>query len=223
MPDPQGPAQPAVTAVTPLNTTPAPRQLADRTRLAEAARGSLDTVHALAVDWRTGMAGLLTLVTGTLLFQGKSSINDYPGWVQVVLGVLVVSSLAAGVVSLLLFLTAAHGRPKPMAAAEILDQGLDVYNVGLAQVALADLKRARALGVASAALLAGALLFSWYGTSSAAASPSPVAVTLKSGSPVCGQLKGLNGTTTVLQIAGEPTPRSLATSDILGMRVVAAC
>ena len=212
----------------PHNPKPAGRELEDRARLDEAARASLDTVHTMATDWRTGMAGLITLVTATLLFQGKGSINDYSRGVQVTLGVLVVASLAASVASLLLFLTAAHGRPGPVPAQVILDQGLDVYNLGLALVALRDLRRARRWGVASAVLLAAGIVLSWYGETQVTTAVAPVSVTVRPGSvaaglPLCGELKGLDGTTTVLQIDGEPGARSIPTADIIGLRVVAGC
>jgi hypothetical protein len=230
--NPQPMAQPriVVKAVPPHQTRPAPREVQDRARLATEVKGSLDMVRKTAENWRTGMAGLVTLVTATLLFKGRDSITDYASWVGYVLGALVLGSLVLAVVSLWLFLTAAYGRLRPTSAQAILDAGgVDVHNVHLATAALGDLSTARRLGLASAALLAAALLVSWYGPAPKAESDAYVKVVVHSETApetetsLCGELKALDRDVTVLQVAGEPKVRQLMTRRLVSLNVVASC
>src|SRR5438128_11168532 len=122
---PQPMAQPriVVKAVPPHQTRPAPREVQDRARLATEVKGSLDKVRATAENWRTGMAGLVTLVTATLLFKGRDTIADYHAWVRYALGALTALALLLGIVSLWLFLSAAYGRIRPVSAQSVLAAG----------------------------------------------------------------------------------------------------
>jgi hypothetical protein len=229
---PQPMAQPriVVKAVPPHQTRPAPREVQDRARLATEVKGSLDVVRKTAENWRTGMAGLVTLVTATLLFKGRDSINDYANWIRYVLGALVLVSLVLAVASLWLFLTAAYGRLKPTSAQAILDAGgVDIHNVHLTTAALGDLNVARRLGLASAGLLAAALLLSWYGPAASAEPDTHVKVVVASETspetetPLCGELKALDRDVTVLQVAGEPEARRVKTERLVSLNIVASC
>ena len=98
-------------------------ELGDRVRLAEEVTGSLTRIRATAENWRTGMAGLLALVTATLVFKGKDSITAYGMPVRVALGVLTGLALIAGVVSLLKFLRTAHGVPEVVGTDSVIAEG----------------------------------------------------------------------------------------------------
>ncbi len=220
----------AIRPVPPHDPTPSAREIGDRARLAEEVKGSLDKVRATAENWRTGMAGLVTLVTATLLFKGRDTIADYHAWVRYALGALTALALLLGIVSLWLFLSAAYGRIRPVSAQSVLDEGgVDVRNVHLATTALNDLKWARWLAIGSAALLAGALVLSWYGPATA---PGPLAfarVVVRSESAgqspetVCGELTAQNAATTVLNVKGEPDPRRISTRRLVSVVLVAHC
>jgi hypothetical protein len=222
-----GPQPPRVIRpVVPHQTRPGPREIEDRDRLIDEVKGALANVRKTAENWRTGMAGLAALVTATLLFKGRESITDYAGWVGYTLGGLAVASLALAVVSLLLFLAAAYGRVAPVSAQRIIDAGgVDVFNVQLATAALADLRLARRLALASTALLAAALLLSWYGPA-AAGNPGAFVQVVVGGDGThtyCGVLEGLDGRSTVLHVVGEPQSRTIDTSRIVSVRVVKSC
>lgn len=231
-PDPRegtGRGKLVIKAVRPHDTRPGPRDLEDRARIAEELKGSLDRIRKTAENWRTGMAGLTALVTATLLFKGRASITDYAEPVGYALGALVVLSLALAIASLWRFLMAAHGRLAATSAQSILDAGgVDVRNVHLATTALADLNLARGLGLASAALLALALLLSWYGPAgkSTAARVKLVIAAEPPGTTeqsLCGELKALDGTVVMLQVDGEPQPRRLKTERLVSMKTLASC
>jgi hypothetical protein len=214
----------------PINKRPGPRDIEDQNRANEAAKGSLDLVRKTAENWRTGIAGLITLVTGTLLFKGQDSINGYEGWVHAALGTLVGLSLAVGVISLLLFLNAAYGKPKVLTTQEIADTGgIDAYHLRLAQVALDDLKWARRWGIVSATLLALAITLAWYGPSgsSDAAAFAKITYTEVAGGTAkevrCGVLQVANSKDIRLQVSGEQATISIDPAQLLSIVIVSKC
>ncbi|MFE9750075.1 hypothetical protein ACFYOT_34625 [Saccharothrix saharensis] len=212
-----------VKPVRPHDRTPDPGELDDRGRLAEEVTDSLTRIRTTAENWRTGMAGLLALVTTTLVFKGKDSITAYGMPVRVALGALTGLALIAGVMALLRFLRAAHGVPEVVSTDSVIAEGgVDVRDVRLARVALADMNTARRLALGSAVLLAAALLLSWYGPTPSTTSMVKVVVRGEP-QPVCGVLKAQDGTTTVVQVKGEPAERRLPTSALVSTVLVESC
>lgn len=220
---------PHVEAVRPHSLKPTRRDVQDAARLTAEAKGALSRIQKTSGNWRTGVAGLTTLVTATLLFKGRDSITGYATWVQVFLGISVVVSLVLSVVSLWLLLSAAYGRvaSTPVSSQSVLDAGgVDVRNWGRAQVALQDLKRGRRAAVWAALALAVALLVSWYGPPAEKNSSELVQLTVEGSgadSVICGQLEGANSTEFRVLVAGQPDVRSVRTADLVGLKVVASC
>lgn len=212
-----------VEPVPPHDRTPDPGELDDRGRLAEEVTDSLTRIRTTAENWRTGMAGLLALVTATLVFKGKDSITAYDMPVRITLGVLTGLALIAGVMALLRFLRAAHGVPEVVSTDSVIAEGgVDVRDVRLAHVALDDMNTARQLALGSAALLAVALLLSWYGPTQPGTSMVKVVVRGEP-QPICGVLKAQDGTTTVVQVKGEPAERRLPTSALVSTVLTPTC
>jgi len=214
----------------PINKRPGPRDIQDQNRANDAAKGSLDRVRKTAENWRTGIAGLVTLVTGTLLFKGQDSISSYEVWVRAAFGALVGLSLAVGVISLLLFLNAAYGRPKVLTTQEIADTGgIDAYNLRLAQAAVGDLKWARRWALVSATLLALAITLAWYGpsASSGAAVFAKITYTPVVGGTAkqvrCGVLEATNSKGIRLQVSGEEASISIDPAQFLSIIIVSRC
>ena len=213
----------------PINKRPGPRDVEDQNRANEAAKGSLDRVRKTAENWRTGIAGLVTLVTGTLLFKGRGSINSYELWVRAALGALVGLSLAVGIISLLLFLNAAYGKPKVLTTQEIADTGgIDAYNFRQAQVAVGDLKWARRWALLSAALLALAIILAWYGPSASSGAAAfakitytPVGRTVKQ--VRCGVLEAANSKGIHLHVSGERASINIDPAQLVSMTIVSKC
>jgi len=223
------PTKSVIKAVRPKDRRPGPRDLQDSARIAQEVKGSLDRVRKIAENWRTGMAGLATLVTATLLFKGRGSITEYADRVGYTLGVLVLLSLILAVASLWLFLTAAYGRPRTTSVQSIFDAGgIDVYNIQLATAALHDLKIARMLALAGAGFLALGLVISWYSPVSRPSTPRVKLVIASETSPgtelsLCGELKALDGNIAVVQIEGEPGTRRLKTERLKSLKIVTSC
>lgn len=213
-----------IKVVAPHDPTPSAAEVRERLRLAEEATTALKRVRTTAENWKTGMTGLIALVTGTLLFKGRDNIAAYDTWVRIGLGVLTGLSLLFGVLALLRFLTAAHGKPEAVSAQSVIDEGgVYVRDVKLAAAALKDLDVARPLALTSAALLALALGLSWYGPARPSTPPAFAKVTFDEEKTACGTLVAQNGTTTELKVAGEPDARRIPTSGLVSVVLVAAC
>lgn len=207
-----------------------PRAIASKIARANEVRCSLEKIRSTADSWRTGMAGLVTLVTGTLLFKGQAAIADYDVWVRYTLGVLTLFALIFGTVSLWLFLSAAHGRVRPVSAQSILDEGgVDIRNIHLATTALDDLRSAQRLAIASALSLAVALVLSWYAPTKASEPIAFVRVAVRSehafqiAEIVCGELTAQDGTTTIIRVKGEPSPRIITTQKMISLILISQC
>ncbi|SFW71018.1 hypothetical protein [Amycolatopsis australiensis] len=216
-----------IKAVPPHDVVPNTRELQERAKLADEVAAALGRVRSTAQNWRTGMAGLITLVTATLLFKGRNSISDYVSWVRYSIGALTALALIAGVASLWWFLLAAYGRPEVVSAQSVIDQGgVAVRDVLLAQAARKDLKFAQLLAIVSAALLAAALILSWYGPAETSSPPAFASVKVRHPSgteAICGSLVAQNGTTTELRVKGEPDARRIPTADLVSVVLVSAC
>jgi hypothetical protein len=218
--------------VPPHNPNPSASEIGDRARLAEEVRGTLERVRKTAENWRTGVAGLVTVVTGTLLFKGQNMITAYEPWVRYSLGVLALLATALAIASLWLFLSAAYGRIRAVSAKSILQEGgVDVRNVHLATTALEDLWWAQRLAIGSTVLLAAVIALSWYGPPTAASKPPAFVKVLFRGADapqsstetLCGELTAQDGAITVLKIKGEPEPRRIPTQRLVSLVLVATC
>jgi hypothetical protein len=223
-------ARRVIKPVPPVDPNPSAIEIGDRARLAEEVKGSLERVQKTAENWRTGVAGLVTLVTATLLFKGQDKITAYDPSVQYILGALALLSLGLAIVSLWLFLSAAYGRTRAVSAQSILEGGgVDVRNVHLATTALDDLWWAQRWAIVSAALLAGAIALSWYGPTAASKPLAFVRVVVRGASEaqsaetLCGELIAQDGATTVLKITGEPDAQRIPTQRLVSSVLVATC
>jgi hypothetical protein len=209
---------------------PSAREIGNRAQLAEEVKGSLEKIRKTAEGWRTGVAGLVTLVTATLLFKGQNTIAAYEPWVRYALGVLALLALVLAITSLCLFLLAANGRIRQVSAQSILDEGgVDIRNVHLATTALDDLWWAQRLAIGGAVLLAAAIALSWYGPTEASKPLAFAKIVVRAeaaGLPaetICGELIAQDGAATVLKIKGEPGPRWIATQRLLSLVLLDKC
>ena len=223
-------ARRVIKPVRPHDLTPSASEIGDRAQLAEEVRGSLERIRKTAENWRTGVAGLVTLVTATLLFKGQNTIAAYEPSVRYALGALTLLSLVLAIASLWLFLLAANGRIRQVSAQSILNEGgVDVRNVHLATTALDDLWWAQRLAIASAVLLATAIALSWYGPTAGSKPLALAEIVVRaeaaglSPEKICGELSGQDGATTVLKIKGEPDPRRIATQRLMSLVLVPKC
>ena len=140
-------------------TSPAEAQAARELR--RLLRDELSRVRSAAVEWRNGLAGLLTALVGFSLIRGRSDISQLAGPWNVIVGITLLAALLAGIVAALSLLRAAHGRPAMTAIADALPA--TVADHVEAANAVGALRRGIVMSLACAALLVAAVATTWYG------------------------------------------------------------
>ncbi len=142
---------------------PSPAAEAEDAAFEELAAQQLANTRAAAENWRTGLAGLLALLTTLSLFKSPSLIGELPPAAGAVAGALLVGSLVAGVLGAMCSLRAAYGSPRLVSREEIRRVGgVVAYQGQLAELAVRDLNRAKVAAVISLALATGATVTGWY-------------------------------------------------------------
>lgn len=149
--------------IAPAAGLPSPDAAAEDAAFEALAAEQLANTRKAAENWRTGLAGLLGLLTTLSLFKAPTSIGDLPTPAAVIAGVLLFSALLTGVLGAWWSLRAAYGSPRLVNREEIRRAGgIVAYQGELAEQAVADLKRARIAAVTSLALAAAMTAVSWY-------------------------------------------------------------
>lgn len=227
---PPTPAPSRAAALTPAVPTKAVVTTRDRQLQHEQealAAESLASIRAVAGNWQKGMAGLVTLTTATMLFKGADTIADYERWVAVSIGLALLTSLVCGIGSLLWFLRAMHGTGEVVTDERVTQAGgLLGLRLQMSTAAVQDLERARPTALAGIAALVVAIALSWYGPTTENDPPAFVKVTYAT--PLgevtrCGVLKAAGSENVVVQIKGEPAPRTIPTRDLAGIVVASSC
>ena len=230
--DPAPEATPAsgLKVVPPHRKLPLPRELDDYDELRRRLTSSVETTRKTAENWRNGLSGLVALVTAFLIFKGQETITSYVQWAQVLLTALLALGLVLAVTALWRFLAAANGRVRLLSTEEIREEGgVTLHDLATARNAIADLVAARVLAVAGAALLAGAICFTWFAPAAPAAPEVPpgyLEATFITGdeqtATVCGELESQNQQgLRLLDKAGQS--RLVPSASIISAIIVAKC
>jgi hypothetical protein len=182
---------------------------------------SLEDVTASAERWRTGLAGLTTLVTGGLLLKGPANAADLDLMWRVVLTVLFGLGIVASVAGLLFALRAAAGAPSGIRFETMRrDYGsVRLYRLDLAARAADNLRLARRAALTAAVLLAAAVLSWWW------APPNPGAtVTVTAGSvQSCGVIVDSDAAGLRLAVKDTPTRVTVPWTGITSIKNTASC
>ncbi|MER7486595.1 hypothetical protein ABTY20_12000 [Streptomyces sp. NPDC126497] len=162
----------------------------------------LPAARAQAEAWRTGLAGMTTLLGVVLVVKGRETVGELAPWTRVTVAVLLVAALTGLVAATVLAVRAAAGTP----GEEILLTGEGLREWTRTEVG--DVGRrirwAALLTSAALALLVTALGFTWFGPVPEPAKPT-VRVVTRSGS-LCGELVGTAGGDVVVK--GESLRRA---------------
>lgn len=220
----------SVRPVLPHDLTPDRGEIGDRANLADEVKGALERIRKAAENWKNGMAGLVALVTATLLFKGEDKISSYETGVQLTLAGLALVALGLGMLSLWLFLRAAHGRIRQVTSDSIIrDGGIEVRNNKLATEALEDLGCAQKVALVSAFLLAAAICVSWFGPTAESKPPAFTHMVVRGATAsepsvsVCGELTAQDGATTVLKVKGRPDDLRVPTQRLVSVVLLKTC
>jgi hypothetical protein len=139
-----------------------------------------------AENWRTGLVGLLGLVSIFSAVQGPSSISALYIWAAASVGMLLFLSVLSATAGTVASLQAAYGHPTVLSRAKFRQLG---GSAGLqfeeARNAIAKLRIAQRLAFLSLALVVAAVGLAWY---SPRPSSNTVKIVMRSGENLCGQL-----------------------------------
>ncbi len=206
------------------NRPPSPTDIADRDRWDALTDKSLERTQAVAEKWRTGLAGLVTLMTGSLLLKGATSAANIDRSWLTVLSVMSVASVGLAIVGLWWALRAAAGAPTEVAYDE-----LHASFGGVRQFEIAAARRvAKLLEDAQAAVAMSLVLFGlnaivwWWAPPVDSDDIQDVNVTTEDG-PICGDLISGDNQRLRVQVDGESEVRSVPFSEITNIGVVDGC
>jgi hypothetical protein len=205
---------------------PTAADIDDRDRFRKLSSGSVADVRAAAEKWRTGLAALVTLVTGGLLIKGPASASDLTTWWRVILTLLAGGGIGIAIFGLWRALKASAGLPGTQQFDDIVrDYGSVLgFEIVQAQVAARELRLARIALMLALPLLGAALICWWWAATKPDSPPAYVQVDQASTTtPVCGTLKsGDNGHVRV-QVAGQENPTVIPLSDVKNIHVKSSC
>ncbi|MFF3228856.1 hypothetical protein ACFYV7_39105 [Nocardia suismassiliense] len=174
----------------------------DAQRVYQSVSAELESVRAMADNWRKGVAGLLVAVVGFSLIRGRGDLDQLDqNWAIVVAGLLGLTLVVGGFAAYQI-LGAAYGWPKPT---PILPGPRSDGRVrrpmtkhDLAMKSLAALRRGMLSAIAAATMLAAAVAITWFGP----AKDGPrLSVTDGTGASWCGTVKETAQGSAVLQTA----------------------
>jgi hypothetical protein len=205
--------------VSPTTTPSTPVALKDEEEFNQAAATQLTNTRKTAENWKTGLAGLLTLVTTVLFIKGKSAIEDFtPGW-RIVVGLLLLFALSLAVWATWLSLRAAFGTPKLVRASDIAASGgLTGWRLQQTESAIADMNLGRVLALVAAGLVALVLALSWWTPKS-----PPAFVSLTKGKETfCGELRRFDNGTVKLRLDPEHD-KTFSVAQVSSLKVVNSC
>lgn len=205
---------------------PSPADIENLDRFTKLAANSLADVRMSADKWRTGLAALVTLVTGGLLIKGPSAASELTTEWRVVLTVLAGGGLACAMYGLWCALRAAAGVPRRQDFQQTIDsyQSVLIYELAQADRAAASLRRARIALIVALPLLGAAVIAWWWSGTKPSSPPAFLEIDLPAPeAPLCGVLKSADNEHLRIQVAGEEYPRMISFARIRNMHLKTNC
>jgi hypothetical protein len=205
---------------------PTAADIEERDHFRKLATGSLPGVREAAEKWRTGLAALVTIITGGLLIKGPEAAGDLTTTWRIVLTILAGGGIAAAIYGLWRALKAAAGLPTVQQFEDIIDRYGSVigYEIAQANTAAHELRQARIALMIALALLGTAVIAWWW---SETEDPSPPAYVKVERTPpaaaVCGTLKSADNGRLRIQVSGEATPQTITLTNVKNLRLTTSC
>lgn len=204
---------------------PRPVSAADREAFDALGKQALPAVRAMVTAWRTGLTGLITLVTTGIILTGRTATTMLtPPWraaITLTIGV----GLALAIVGLWHTLAAEVGTRTRLYTLDDIRAhyaSVQAYQVGQAAAAGRRLQTARILVAAALTLLLTGVLLTWWAPAAPTDPPAYLKVTRPDGT-VCGTLTSADGGTVRVTVAGAHDPVAIPLASITNLAITAAC
>jgi hypothetical protein len=203
---------------------PSATDVQDRDRFQALADTSLARVQAAAESWRTGMAGLVSLITAGLFIKGPDAAQDLTTEWRVALTLLAGGGLAAATFGLWHALHGAVGVPEEQQVTDILHRhgSVAAFEVAQARAAAARLRLARGALKCALVLLGLAVLSWWWADQTPPSPPAMIQVTTPN-TTICGQLVTADQQRIRVKLDGESTIHEIPFTTVQDLRLRATC
>jgi hypothetical protein len=209
------------------STSPRPRPVtpADQEAFDTLVKQALPTVRAMAAAWRTGLTGLITLVTTGIVLTGRTSTADLtPPW-RAAVTATIGTGLALAILGLWHALAAEVGAKTRLQSLEQIrsdNASVQAYLVGQAAAAGHRLNVARHLVATALTLLLTGVGLTWWAPPAPTDPPAYLKVT-RPDSTICGTLTSADSGTLHVRVTGvhDPVPTPLTT--ITNLTITSAC
>jgi len=204
---------------------PRPVSTQDREAFDALAREALPTVQKMAAAWRTGLAGLITLVTTGIVVTGRTTATSLTIPWLVGVTVAVGGGLGLAIVGLWQALAAEVGAGTTMQSLETIRSGhgsVRAWKVGQAAVAARRLHKAKTLVGVALGLLLGGVLATWWAPPARQDPPAYLEV-VRSDGAVCGVLTSADDATLRVRVAGTHDLVSIPFASITNLTLTSEC
>lgn len=198
---------------------------ADREAFDALVKESLPRVRSMVAAWRTGLTGLITLVTTGIILTGRTATTTLTLPWRIAVTLAIGAGLALAILGLWHTLAAEVGtRTRLHALDDIRTRyaSVQAYQVGQAAAAGRRLQTARTLVAAALALLLTGVLLTWWAPAAPTQPPARLKVT-RPGSAVCGTLTSADAGILRLAVAGAHEPVAIPLATITNLAVVPTC
>ena len=205
------------------SAAPSAESMADKRAFDALVSKSLTEAQASAEKWRTGLAGLITLVTATLLFKGPQDVRQLALGGRIVVGGLIGLGLATALFGLWRALGVSAGSMGRVDLADLRQRygSVEVYNVVVAEDSAAQTRAAkRALAVSLPMLASGAFALWWLPAETT--TTAQILVTTDRGS-ICADGMVVDGQRFLLLANNDAGSHAVQFSDVAAVRAVAEC
>ena len=209
------------------SSLPCPRPVSaqDREAFDALAREALPAVRAMAAAWRTGLAGLITLVATGIVLTGRTATTSLTLPWRVAVTLAVGGGLGVAIVGLWQALAAEVGaRTRLQSLQAILSRhgSVQAWKVGQAAAAGRRLHKAQTLVAVALGLLLGGVLLTWWAPPAPEDPPAYLEVVHPDGT-VCGVLTSADNGTLRVHVTGTHDPVAIPLTSITNLTITSEC
>lgn len=209
----------------PPEPRPRPVTATDQAAFDVLVREALPTVRSMVVAWRTGLTGLVTLVTTGVVLTGRTTVTGLAAHWRAAVTVTVGGGLGLAIMGLWHILAAEAGtRTRLQSLQDILAHhgSVAAWKVALAATAARRLNTARTLVAAALTLLGTSVLLTWWAPPAPTDPPAYLKVTRRAG-VVCGALASADEGVLRLTVGGTQDPVAIPLVGVTNLAVTSGC